>query len=39
MSESRNKDCKPRKAQRIRVNEGKISFFLGKYQIYTQKQK
>lgn len=28
MSESCNKDCKPRKAQRIRVNEGKISFFL-----------
>lgn len=27
MSESRHKDCKPRKAQRIRVNEGKISFF------------
>lgn len=28
MSESRHKDCKPRKAQRISVNEGKISFFL-----------
>lgn len=27
MSESRHKDCKPRKAQWIRVNEGKISFF------------
>lgn len=36
MSESRHKDCKPRKAQWIRLNEGKISFLLWKCQLYTQ---
>lgn len=36
MSESRHKDCKPRKAQWIRLNEGKISFLLWKCQLYAQ---
>lgn len=36
VSESRHKDCKPRKAQRIRLNEGKISFLLWKCHLCTQ---
>lgn len=36
MSESRHKDCKPRKAQWIRLNEGKISCLLWKCQLYAQ---